>query len=140
MIGRISPVIIALFFVTGGSGLAAKAFSELSPAEQRQMYLLFLFGTTAVISAAVVIVRKPRLRPGDIPFGIILGTCNLLAGHFLLVSLRNLPGMLVFPVSGSMGIVLTALAGVAIWREKLRKLTVLGIIAAAIAVVLINLK
>ena len=58
----------------------------------------------------------------------------------LLMALARLPGMLVFPVSGSMGIVLTTLAGVAIWREKLRGLAVLGIIAAAIAVVLINLK
>ncbi len=48
--------------------------------------------------------------------------------------------MLVFPISGSIGIVLSALAGVAIWREKLQKFTVLGIIAAVIAVVLINLK
>ena len=129
-----------LFFVTGSSGLAAKAFSEFSPAGQRQMYLLFLFGTTAMISTAVLIVRKSRLKLADISFGIILGICNLLAAHFLLLSLRRLPGMRVFPVSGSMGIVLTALAGVAIWREKLRKFTIIGIIAAVIAVVLINLK
>ncbi len=140
MIGRISPIIIGLFFVTGSSGLAAKAFSEFSPGEQRQMYLLFLFGTTAIISVFALLVRKRLPAPSDIPFGIILGVCNLLAGYFLIVSLKRLPGMLVFPISGSIGIVLSALAGVVIWGEKLRKFAVMGIIAAVIAVVLINLK
>jgi multidrug transporter EmrE-like cation transporter len=140
IISRISPMIIALFFTTGGSGLTAKAFNELSPAGQRQMYLLFLFSTTAVVSVSILAVRKCLPRISDIPFGVALGVSNLLAGHFLLLSLNALPGMLVFPVSGSMGIVLTTLAGVAIWREKLRRLTLLGIIAAAIAVILINLR
>ena len=140
IIACVSPMIIALFLVTGGIGLAAKAFSEISPTEQRQVYLLFLFGTTAIVSTSFVVVRKLPLVSTDIPFGIILGVCNLLAGHFLLLSLTRLPGMLVFPVAGSMGIVLTSLAGVGIWREKLRKLTVLGIITAVIAVVLINIK
>lgn len=140
IISRISPMIIALFFTTGGSSLTAKAFSEFSPAEQRQMYLLFLFGTTAVMSVCLLAIRRRLPRVSDIPFGIALGSSNLLAGHFLLLSLNSLPGMLVFPISGSIGIVLTTLAGVAIWRERLRRFSILGIIAAAIAVVLINLK
>lgn len=104
------------------------------------MYLLFLFGTTAIISTFVAVARKSRLRLTDIPFGIILGVSNLLAGHFLLLSLARLPGMLVFPIVGSMSIVVTVLAGVAIWREKLRSYTIIGIAVAVIAVVLINLK
>jgi len=140
LIGRASPMIIALFLVTGGIGLASKAFSEIGPSEQRPMYLLFLFGTTAIISTFVAVARKSRLRLTDIPFGVILGVCNLLAGHFLLLSLARLPGMLVFPIVGSMSIVLTVLAGVAIWREKLRSYTIMGIAVAVIAVVLINLK
>jgi len=139
-IGRISPIIIGLFFVTGSSGLAAKTFSELSPAEHQQMYLLFLFGTTAIISVSALLIRKRLPAPSDIPFGIMLGVGNLLAGYFLLLALKRLPGMLVFPISGSIGIVLSALAGVIIWREKVGKLAVLGIIAAVIAVVLINLE
>lgn len=137
---RASSMIIALFLVAGSIGLASKAFSELSPYEQRQMYLLFLFGTTAIVSTSVAVVRKVPLKLTDIPFGIMLGVCNLLAGHFLLLALTKLPAMLVFPIAGSMSIILTTLAGVTIWREKLRKLTILGIAVAVIAVVLINLK
>ncbi len=137
---RVSSVIIALFFVAGGIGLASKAFSELSPSEQRQMYLLFLFGTTAIVSTSFAVVRKVPLKLADVPSGIMLGVFNLLAGHFMLLALAKLPGMLVFPIAGSMSIILTALAGVTIWREKLRKPAILGIIIAVIAVVLINIK
>lgn len=140
VMGRISPIVIALFFVTGGIGLSAKTFSEVSPTEQRQMYLLFLFGTTAIVSTSFAIVKKRQLRLTDIPRGVILGVCNLMAGHFLLLSLSRLPGMLVFPVAGSMGIVVTTLAGVSIWGEKLRRLTIIGLIVAVMAVAFINLK
>ena len=75
-----------------------------------------------------------------IPFGIALGLCNVSAGYYLLRALMRLPGMVAFPISGSMGIVLTTLAGMIIWHENLRKITILGIVAAVIAVVLINLK
>ena len=137
---RVNSVIIALFFVAGGIGLASKAFSELSPSQQRQMYLLFLFGTTAIVSTSFAVIRKVPFKLTDVPFGIMMGIFNLLAGHFLLLALTKLPGMLVFPIAGSMSIILTTLAGVTIWREKLRKLTILGIITAVIAVVLINIK
>jgi len=136
----VSFIIIALFLVGGGVGLAAKAFNEFSPPEQRQMYLLFLFGTAAIVSTSVAIVRKASFELKDVSFGIILGVCNLLAGNSLLLALARLPGMLVFPVAGSMSIILTTLAGVTFWRERLQKLTILGIAAAVIAVVLINLK
>ena len=104
------------------------------------MYLLFLFGTAAIVSTSVAIIRKASFKLKDVPFGIILGVCNILAGNSLLLALARLPGMLVFPVAGSMSIILTTLAGVTFWRERLQKLTILGIAAAIIAVVLINIK
>lgn len=138
--GRTISIIVGLLLATGGVDVASKAFTELSPAGQRQIYLLFVFGTTALVSTSYAVARKLPLRFADIPFGIILGICNLLSRYFLLLALAKLPGMLVFPISGSMSIVLTTLAGVTIWREKLQRLTILGIIAAMIAVILINLK
>jgi len=137
---KTSLLIIILFLVTGGCGLAAKAFSEFSPNDQRQIFLLFLFGTAAVISVSAVFVQKAALRARDIPFGIMLGLCNICGNYCLLLALMKLPGMVVFPISSSMGVVLTTLAGMAVWHERLRKLAMAGIVAAVVAVVLINLK
>lgn len=140
MFSKASLMIVMLFLVAGSIGIASKAFSEFSPPEQRPMYLLFLFGTTAIISTTVAFIRNSRPKLSDVPYGTILGVCNLLAGHFMLLALAKMPGMLVFPIAGSMSIVLATLAGVTIWREKLHKLTILGIVAAIVAVILINLK
>ena len=139
MPGKATALIIALFVASGGTNLTAKAFSEISPGDQRQMYLLFLFSTAAIVTVLATLVRRARPKLVDIPFGIVLGLCNLLAGYFLLLALMKLPGMLVFPISGSMSIALTTLAGMAIWHERLRKPAMLGVIVAVIAVVLINL-
>jgi drug/metabolite transporter (DMT)-like permease len=139
-IGRAGALIIALFIAAGGSNLAFKAFNEFSVGSQQRMYLLFLFSTAAIISASALLIKKSLPKAIDIPFGIALGLSNISAGYYLLLALMRLPGMVAFPISGSMGIVLTTLAGMIIWRESLRRITILGIIAAVIAVVLINLK
>jgi len=138
MFGRASLIIVALFFAAGGTNLTAKAFSEFSPETHQQTYLLFLFGTAAVVCFLASLVKGSPPKASDIPFGIALGLCNLCAAYFLLRALARLPGVIVFPITGSMGIVLTTIGGVGIWHEKLRKLTMAGIAAAVIAVVLIN--
>jgi len=136
---RASMLIIVLFIITGGCSLAAKAFKEFSPGNQRQMYLLFLFSTAAIISVSALFVQKSPPKVRDIHLGIVLGLCNICGNHCLLLALMNLPGMVVFPISGSMGVVLTTLAGVTVWHERLQKLAIVGIVTSVIAVVLINL-
>ena len=137
---KTSLLIIILFVVTGGCGLAAKAFSEFSPGDQRRMFLFFLFGTAAIIAVAALFVQRTRPKARDLPLGIILGLCNICGNYCLLLALMKLPGMVVFPISSSMGVVLTTLAGMGIWHERLRKLAIAGIATAIIAVVLINLR
>ena len=137
---RANILIILLFIVTGGCSLAAKAFNEFSPDNQRQIYLLFLFGTAAIISVSALFVRKSPPKVRDIPFGIALGLCNICGNYCLLVALMKLPGMVVFPISSSTNVILTTLAGIAVWHERLRKLAIVGIVTTIIALVLINFK
>lgn len=140
MFGRASVLVLMLFIATSGVNLAPKAFSELSPESHRQMYLLLLFTTAAIVSCCAMIFKEPSMRATDVPVGVALGLLNLSSRYFLLLALVSLPGIVVFPISGSAGIVLMTLAGMAIWRERIRKLNALGIAFAVAAVVLINLK
>jgi len=147
-------LIFALFVFTGGCGLSAKAFYEFSPDSQRSIFLTFLFGTAAAIGISALIFQNivgekheknalftnsiPGIR--DIVPGIFLGMSNIVGNHFLLLALKGLPGMIVFPVSSSMGVILTTLVAMTVWREKLPRPAMAGIVTAVIAVVLINLK
>ncbi len=140
MFGRASILVIALFIASGGVNLAPKAFDELCPDSHRQMYLLFLFGTAAIASGSASLLKGSLPQALDLPVGAVLGLLNLSARHFLLLALTRLPDIVVFPISGSVGIVLIALAGMVIWREKLRTLNILGIAFAVITVILISLK
>jgi len=138
--GKASLLIIVLFIAVGGDNLAPKVFNELSPESHRQTYLLFLFSTAAITSGCMLIFTRSSPKLPDIPVGMGLGLCNLLARYFLLLALTRLPGVVVFPISGSLGIVLIALAGMVIWKEKLKGLNILGIAFAIITVVLISLE
>jgi drug/metabolite transporter (DMT)-like permease len=135
---RLSWLILALFFAAGGTGLAAKAFSEFGVESQREIYLLFLFGTAMVFTLGAASAAETPPKPRDIPLGILLGLFSLGSAYFLIRSLMTIPGMVVFPIAGFM--VTTTLGGVAIWREKLRKITIVGLFFAIIAVILASIK
>ena len=137
---RVSWLILAPVFAAGGTGLAAKAFSELGVESQREIYLLFLFGTATVFTLGATFAAKTLPKPGDIPLGILLGLFSLGGAYFLIRSLMTLPVMVVFPITGSMVIILTTLGGVAIWHEKLRKITIVGLVFTIIAVILVSIK
>jgi multidrug transporter EmrE-like cation transporter len=58
----------------------------------------------------------------------------------MLLALARLPGIVAFPISGSMSIVLMTVAGFVFWREKLRTVNMVGIVLAVATVILINLR
>ncbi|MFC1712908.1 EamA family transporter [Candidatus Poribacteria bacterium] len=137
---RVSILVLALFIAAGGVNLAPKAFSEISPENHRHMYLLFLFSTAALASGLALLPGKVKPKTVDISYGIALGLCNILARYFLLLALERLPGIVVFPISGSMSIVLMTIAGMVIWHERTRTLNMAGIVSAVVSVVLVNLR
>ncbi len=108
-------------------------------ASERATYVLLVFVDAALLSAAGLWRSRTRLAWADFWPGLALGLVNLGATHTLLLALNALPGVIVFPVSSAVSIIVTTLAGVLIWRERLGRANLAGIVAAVAAVALINL-
>lgn len=111
-------------------------------------FLLFLFGASAAICWGVILGRMLRrsgngsdatIRPYDLLVGALLGVPNYFSSHFLIHALRELPASTVFPVVSAGGVLITTLAAVTIWRERLSGLSWIGIGLAALAVALLGM-
>lgn len=77
---------------------------------------------------------------GEWPLGTVLGIVNTLQLVFLLLALRQLPAVIVFPVSAALGIAVNTLASMLFWKERPPPAGWIGIALAIGAVVLLNLK
>jgi drug/metabolite transporter (DMT)-like permease len=133
-------VLFLLFLVGGWCGLAPKMFVQVSPQDSHEIFLVFLFCSAAVINVVSLIVFRAAPTLKELLPGIMLGLCNILSNYFLLDALHKLPGIIVFPVASSVGVVLNTTLAVMIWRERLRRPVVVGIVISVLALVLINLK
>jgi len=134
------PILLGVFLLNGGCVLAIKAFEEMGPPQQSALFLFILFGTAAAASTTIWLSLRPSFSRGDILWGIVLGASNLVGNVFLLWSLHVLPGVVVFPISSSLGLLLTVILVSAFWREELHRPALIGIALAVVAIVLIKLK
>ncbi|MBC8234081.1 DMT family transporter [bacterium] len=133
-------VIATLFLFSGGSQVAMKSFNELSPASEKSMYLLFLFGTTAAVSVWLLLWKRIVPSLGDIIYGVVIGSSNILGSGALIFALEKLPGMIVFPISASAGLLFTVVIAVSLLGEKLERRAIIGMVMTIMALVFINLK
>jgi drug/metabolite transporter (DMT)-like permease len=133
--------------LSGASSVMAKVANELPrhvPVQADRSgplilsYLAFAYATAAVVLFASMGRKRVVVRSFDLGFGVAMGMLGLIATWSLIRSLDALPGIVVFPVKSAGGLVLTALAAVLVWRERLTKRQTCGIAIGALSAVLIN--
>lgn len=134
---RTMSLLAPLFLITGLGQLAARIFSDGAPSSNTFLYLSCLFAGATVSALAAVRWQRVHTRRPDLPFGLLLGATNVAANLSLLAALRVLPSAVVFAVSSSAGVVLAAVTGVIVWRERLSPPAIGGVALAAAAVVLL---
>lgn len=133
----------SLFLCGGLVDVTMKTFDEVFAAtSSRAFFLLLIFGVAFLIGLAFVLRRG--LVEGEWPrrdtlvWGFVLGVVNYLSVEFLLGAVERLPGTIVFPANSIAIVILGALLGVFVWRERLTRLNWTGIGVAAAALVLLN--
>ena len=129
---------LLLFAVYGVTDFTFKVQAELIPLANPSGFMTIIFGTALLLTV-------PRLLNGRRPgkaclfWGAVLGSANVLATYFWIHTLAQLPGSVAFPTLGLGVIALSTLAGLLIWRERLRPTNYLFLAMAGTAVLLINL-
>lgn len=155
-VGLYWAVVVGLLGFTAGTLTSWKVVSEVTPAADRDAFVLATFAGATVTAGVTLAVRRwsegpaPPMRqqgrtgalssiPLPIVMGVGLGLCNVLQLSVLLAALREVPGAVAFPVHSAGTVLLITLAGWIVWRERHGPVTLLGIAAALAGLVLVNL-
>jgi multidrug transporter EmrE-like cation transporter len=100
--------------------------------------MIGIFGTALLISLPGLL-RNPQPSTTTLLWGALLGAANMLATYFWIRTLAVLPGSIAYPTLGVGVIAVGTLAGLVIWKEKLRPANVLFLILASLSILLINI-
>ena len=142
--GRLFAVLAGLFLTSGLIDVSMKTFDEVFAAENsRSLFLLMIFGVAFLLGMGVTIwqwARQNHIPTGrTIMWGMVLGAVNYASTEFFLRAVEQLSGPFVFPVNHIAVVLGGALLGVYVWGEHLTRLNKLGLLMAAVALVLMSL-
>ncbi|WP_303311312.1 hypothetical protein [Hymenobacter sp. BT730] len=136
-----------LAFLASGSGDTLLNYASsrlLSTPEQQALFPILLFGTAAVVGIGVLAARlwaqEETLQWRSLPAGIILGILNYFSVHFLIRALGAFSndGAFVYPLANIGTILLGALGGYVLFRERLGRTGQLGLLTALLALLLLS--
>ena len=128
-----------LLICGGNTDSMANMFDKIGDPAVKDYYLFYTFTAAFICAMIMMLVQHERIGMWEAVSGLLLGIPNYFSTRFLLLSLRHIPAVIVYPVVSAGTIVVVSLAGVFLFRESLsrRKTAAIGIIC--LALVLLNI-
>jgi len=131
-----------LVLAMGTVELWANLFHTFGQADENFLFLTFIFTFAMIFSWLAIWRRRRPLDKAAVRRGFVLGVPNFFATFFLLESLRS-PlfadhSAVVYSVYSVTGVVLVFAAGALVWREPVTYRSVLGVLVAVGAIILLN--
>lgn len=126
---------LVLMLLAGGSGDAmSKVFEVYGPAAHADLFLFYTFVSAFLLCVVLILRKKERPDKYALIFGMLVGIPNFFSAKFLLMALNRLPAVIVYPSYSVATILVVTLAGICLFKERLRgsQWTALTVILAAL--------
>lgn len=132
-------LLIWLFLTEGCAAAMSKVYDEVGAIRFSGHFLLYTFTAAFLLCLLLILHNKEKHGQAEWIFGIMIGVANFFASRFLLKALEQVPAVVAYPLRGVAGIALVSLAGIVLFKERLKKRQwgAMGVILAAVA--LLNL-
>ncbi len=135
-----SKGLLVLLLLSGGSADAmAKVFDRLGNVAYSGQFLIITFIVSLLLCLTLMLIKKEKPGLWDVLFGVLIGLPNFFFAKLLLLALRELPAVVVYPTYSVATLLVVTLTGVAVFREKLKPLQWLALGAILIALVFLNI-
>lgn len=107
--------------------------------DNNAVFPVYIFLSAAVIGGLIMLIRGDQISRLSILSGLVLGVANYFTVYTFLKALGQLDnnGALVFPIFNTGIVVLSALTGLIVFKEKLSQLNKAGIGLAVLAIILV---
>lgn len=133
---------IYLFSLLVGIGFvdfSMKIFEQNFLIDEKGTFVFLIFLFAFLYTLVRIQIDKIKFDKNTYKIGLILGLPNVLAIHFLLATLSELPAIIVFPIQNIGVIVLTAVAAYLIWKEEINLYGKIAIAVGIAAILLLKL-
>lgn len=134
-----SWVLLLMLCMSGMGDGMSKIYEVYGNPSLENIFLFFTFASALVLCLGLMVYKKERLGMRELGYGAILGIPNFFSSLFLLKALSSVPGVIAFPTYSVATILVVALAGFLVFREKLEKKQIIGAVIICVALVLLNL-
>lgn len=132
-------LLITLLLCSGFTDSMANIYNKLGNPDLKDHYLLYTFIAAALCSVVMWVRKHQKFCLWDLLFGVLIGIPNYYSSRFLLLSLRKLPAIIVYPVYSVATIVLISIVGVLFFKEKLSAKKIGAICIIIVALALLNM-
>lgn len=131
--------LIFLMLIGGFADFMGKMFEQLSNEGLRNQYLVYTFMSALIFCTAFSLKKGNVIRKEELFFGILLGIPNYFSVRCLLLSLRELSAIVVYPTYSAGTVVLVCLTGMVLFKERLNLKQKTGVILILTACVCLNI-
>lgn len=131
---------LILMLLAGGMGDGmSKVYEEYGDPSLQNIFLFFTFFAALILCLGWMFGKKERLGAKELIYGAALGIPNFLSSLFLLNSLATVPAVIAFPTFSVAVILVVALAGMLLFRERLSRRQLIGGLLICAALILLNI-
>ena len=131
--------LVFLLLAGGATDAMSKVFEELGVAALKNQFLLYTFIVAFIMCVLVCKMNGQGLTKEDALFGLLIGVPNYCSARFLLLSMADLPAVIVYPTYSVATIVLVTIVGVAAFKEKLSRRQKTAMMMIFAALILLNI-
>jgi len=134
-------IIVAVFIGTGAVDATINVVNRAFTGEaMNKVFPLVSFFIAFFIGFTILLSQKNAFRKKDVLAGAILGVPNYFSIYSLMQTLETFDGngAFVFPLLNIIVIVFTNILGVLLFKEKISKVNLVGIVVALAAIVLVS--
>ncbi len=136
-------LLLLTLLCSGGADVMAKVFDRCCPAREGSLYFFFLFSAATVLCLGLLILERVRtgkgVDPREFASGILVGLPNFYSSYLLLRALQNLPATVAYPTYSAGTILLVMLLSALLFKERLQKRQIPGMVLLFAALILLNL-
>lgn len=131
--------LLFLLIISGLTDFMAKIYDQIGKQGYSNYFLFFTFLFAFLFCFLYMLSKKQKITINEIIFGFFIGIPNYFSAKFLLLSLRSLPAMIVYPMYSVCTIIVVSILGMLLFKESLSKKQLISFICILFSLLLLHL-
>lgn len=131
-------LLMMLAFV--GQGLAAssqKLLNESGNGDYVWQFYIVLYWSGFLMMALLSVMRESRPSRRELTTGLVMACCSVIGNVSITTALGKVPGSIAYPVGNGGSLMMVAIAGVLLFREKIHPIGIAGIVCGIGAILIL---